>query len=32
MESPAHSIQFAYGDQRYLKMTYELLNESDVLK
>lgn len=32
VESPAHAIQFAYGDQRYLKMTYELLNESDILK
>lgn len=32
VESPAHTIQFAYGDQRYTKMTYELLNESDILK
>ena len=32
LESPVNSLQFGYGDQRYSKMTYELLNESDVLR
>ena len=32
VESPNNALQFAYGDQRYLKMTYDLLNESDILK
>ena len=32
IESPVNSIQFAYGDHRYTKMTYELLNEDDILK
>lgn len=32
VESPVNALQFAYGDQRYVKMTYELLNESDSLK
>lgn len=31
-ESPVTSLQFAYGDHRYTKMTYELLREDDVLK
>ena len=32
VESPPHTLQFAYGDHRYVKFTYELLNESDILK
>ena len=31
-DSPVNTIQFAYGDQRYMKMTYELLREDDSLK
>lgn len=31
-ESPVHSLQFAYGDHRYTKMTYELYREDDILK
>lgn len=27
-----HSLQFAYGDHRYTKMTYELYREDDILK
>ena len=30
--SPPNSLQFAYGDRRYVKMTYELHNEPDELK
>ena len=30
--SPDNSLQFGYGDHRYVKFTYELLNESDILK
>lgn len=30
--SPDNSIQLAYGDHRYVKQTYELLREADVLK
>lgn len=32
VESPHNSLQFAYGDHRYTKMTYELLREEDELK
>ena len=32
LESPVNALQFGYGDKRYSKMTYELLNESDQLK
>ncbi len=32
IESPLNSLQFAYGDHRYTKMTYELLREDDILK
>lgn len=32
VESPVNSLQFGYGDHRYVKMTYDLLNESDILK
>ena len=31
-DSPVNTIQFAYGDQRYMKITYELLREDDSLK
>ena len=31
-DSPVNTLQFAYGDQRYMKMTYELLREDDELK
>ena len=31
-ESPHNTIQFAYSDHRYAKMTYELLREDDALK
>lgn len=30
--SPVNTLQFGYGDHRYVKFTYELLNESDILK
>ena len=26
VESPPNTIQFGYGDHRYVKFTYELLN------
>ena len=26
VESPVNALQFGYGDHRYTKMTYELLN------
>jgi hypothetical protein len=32
VESPQNTLQFGYGDHRYLKMSYELLKEDDVLK
>lgn len=32
VESPANSLQLAYGDHKYVKYTYELLREPDVLK
>ena len=32
VESSVNTLQFGYGDHRYTKMTYELLNESDILK
>lgn len=31
-ESPQDTLQFAYGDHRFTKMTYELLREDDTLK
>lgn len=31
-ESPENTLQFAYGDHRYTKFTYELQHESDILK
>lgn len=30
--SPSDSLQHGYGDHRYVKQTYELLREPDVLK
>jgi len=31
-DSEDNTLQFAYGDHRYTKMTYELKNEDDKLK
>ena len=31
-ESPQNTLQFAYGDHRYAKITYELRREDDILK
>ena len=32
VESPENSLQFAYGDLRYEKMTRQLVQEADILK
>ena len=31
-DSPVNTIQFAYGDQRYMKMTYELMWGDDMVR